>query len=199
MSGPAEQPGGPVRRPLRRDALANRDRVLAAAVTAMLRDGRLVPMATIAAEAGVGVGTLYRRYPNRESLLDALTHRSFELLVEIAREAESCPDNGLACLSWWWDQVIEQRDQLVLPLGGGPPDMSPDTLAVRAELHEVLQRLLSRGQREGSIRPDVGLRDVIVFGAMLVAPLPGATDWTTTARRQKEVHLDGLAHRQSAL
>ena len=48
---------------LRRDALANQERVLAAAVTAVLREGRQVPMATIAADAGVGVGTLYRRYP----------------------------------------------------------------------------------------------------------------------------------------
>jgi AcrR family transcriptional regulator len=45
-------------------------------------------MATIAAEAGVGVGTLYRRYPNRKALLDALTHRAFELLLEQARTAE---------------------------------------------------------------------------------------------------------------
>jgi AcrR family transcriptional regulator len=46
-------------------------------------------MAAIAAEAGLGVGTLYRRYPNREALLDALTYRSFELLLAVAREAEA--------------------------------------------------------------------------------------------------------------
>jgi AcrR family transcriptional regulator len=56
-------------RALRSDALANQERVLAAAVTAVLREGQQVPMAIIAAEAGVGIGTLYRRYPNREALL----------------------------------------------------------------------------------------------------------------------------------
>ncbi len=50
-------------RPLRRDALANQERLLAAATAVFLREGHHVPMATIAAEAGVGVGTLYRRYP----------------------------------------------------------------------------------------------------------------------------------------
>ena len=181
------------RRPLRRDALANQERVLAAAATAVLREGPQVPMATIAAEAGVGVGTLYRRYPNREALLDALTHRAFELLLQQAREAEAREETALACLSWWWDQAVDQRNQLVLPLGGGPPVTSPQTLAVQSQLHQSLQRLLERGQHDGSIRDDINTRDVVIFGAMLVAPLPGVEDWNRTARRQKEIYLDGLS------
>jgi AcrR family transcriptional regulator len=193
-SGPA-----PARRPLRRDAVANQERVLAAAVAVMLREGRQAPMATIAAEAGLGVGTLYRRYPNREALLDALTFRSFTLLLEVAQQAESREPSALMCLSWWWDRVIDQRDQLVLPLGGGPPAVGAQTLAVRSQLHESLRRLLERGQREGSIRADVGIRDVILFGAMLVTPPPGAGDWARVARRQKEIYLDGLSQsRRSA-
>jgi AcrR family transcriptional regulator len=189
----------PAQRPLRRDAVANQERVLAAAVTVMLREGRQAAMATIAAEAGLGIGTLYRRYPNREALLDALTHRSFQLLLEVAREAETRQPSALMCLSWWWDRVIDLRDQLVLPMGGGPPPMSTETLTVRSELHQSLQRLLERGQREGSIRADIGIRDVILFGAMLVMPLPGAEDWARVARRQKEIFLDGLSQsRRSA-
>jgi AcrR family transcriptional regulator len=57
-------------RSLRRDALANQEKVLTAALRVFLREGRHVPMAEIAAEAGVGVGTLYRRYPNRDALLE---------------------------------------------------------------------------------------------------------------------------------
>ena len=184
-------------RPLRRDAQANQERVLAAAVTAVLREGRHVPMTTIAADAGVGVATLYRRYPNRDALLDALTHRSFELLVTVAQAAEARDEPAIAALGWWWDRVIDERDQLVLPLGGGPPVMSAATLVVQSQLHRSLRRLLDRGQHEGSIRDDISLRDVIIFGAMLVAPLPGADDWSRTARRQKEIYLDGLraAHR----
>jgi AcrR family transcriptional regulator len=181
-------------RPLRRDARINQERVLAAAVSAMLREGRQVPMATIAAEAGLGVGTLYRRYPNREALLDALTHRSFQLLLDIAHQTEARQESTLSCLSWWWDRVLAERAQLVLPLGGAPFAMSTRTRAVRSQLHDSLRRLLTRGQREGSIRDDVTVADLIIFGAILVAPLPGAPDWDRTAQRQKEIYLDGLSH-----
>jgi AcrR family transcriptional regulator len=64
----------PRRRP-RRDAEANRERLLAAAAAAMAREGRHVQLAVIAAEAGVGVGTLYRRYADRDALMQALEER----------------------------------------------------------------------------------------------------------------------------
>ena len=182
-------------RPLRRDAVVNQERVLAAAVTAVLREGRQVPMSTIAAEAGVGVATLYRRYPNREALLAALTHRAFELLLELAVAAEHREGTALASLSWWWDHVIDQRDQLVLPLNGGPPVTSPETLSVRSHLHRILDRILERGRCEGSIRDDVSTGDVIIFGALLVTPLHPTLDWDRTARRQKAFYLDGLSPR----
>jgi len=181
--------------PLRRDALANQERVLAAAVTMMLREGRQVPMATIAAEAGVGVGTLYRRYPNREALLAELTLRAFELLTDLVQRAAAREGSALDRIGWYWDRVIEQREQLVLPLHGGPRVSAPAALAARTRLHQSLRRILQAGQREGSIRLDVDVADLIIFGAMLVAPLPGASDWDAVAARQKNIHLDGLAAR----
>ena len=62
-------------RALRSDAAANRDRLLAAATVAVKHDGEKVPMATVAAQAGVGVGTLYRHYPTRQALLSALARQ----------------------------------------------------------------------------------------------------------------------------
>ena len=179
-------------RPLRRDALANQERLLAAATAVFLREGHHVPMATIAAEAGVGVGTLYRRYPSRDALLEALTFRSFRLLVALAEEAEEREGDALARLDWYWDRVIDERDQLVLPLHGGPPVVADHVRAERARLHACLRRLLDAGCRDGSIRDDVDTSDIVLFGAMLVAPLPGASDWDAVARRQKAIHLDGL-------
>jgi AcrR family transcriptional regulator len=179
-------------RPLRRDALANQERLLAAATAVFLREGHHVPMATIAAEAGVGVGTLYRRYPSRDALLESLTLRSFRLLVALAEEAEGLEGDALARLDRYWDLVIDERDQLVLPLHGGPPVTADDVRAERARLHACLRRLLDAGRRDGSIRADVDTSDIVLFGAMLVAPLPGASDWNAVARRQKAIHLDGL-------
>jgi hypothetical protein len=125
--------------------------------------------------------------------LGALTHRAFELLLEQARAAEAREDTALASLSWWWDRMIDQRDQRVLPSGGGPPVTSTQTLAVQSQLHQSLQRLPQREQRDGSIRNDITTRDVVLFGAMLVTPLPSAEDWNRTARRHKEIYLDGLS------
>jgi AcrR family transcriptional regulator len=177
---------------MRSDALANSERVLAAAVTAVLREGHQVPMATIAAEAGVGVGTLYRRYPSRDALLEALTLRSFLLVLECAKDAGALARPGLAAVSSFLDGVISHRHELVLPLHGGPAPAAPDTLAARTAVHQALGNLLDRGRGDGSIRADATTRDVILLGAML-AQLPDNPDGSQASRRLKEIFLDGFA------
>ncbi len=178
-------------RALRRDALANRERVLAAAVTTMLRHGLQVPMATIAAEAGVGVGTLYRRYATREALLEALTERSFRLVLAVAQEAAEKGGSGLEGIGWFLDRTIDHRAQLVLPLHGGPGQLSPRAAAVRADVHSALALLLARGSADHTVRDDVTTGDVVIFGALLSQPL--STGWERLARRQKTLFLRGLA------
>lgn len=184
------EPASSARR-LRRDALANQERVLAAAVTTMLRHGQNVPMATIAAEAGVGVATLYRRYATREALLEALTERSFRMVLEVAVEAASHTGSGLEAVSWFLDRTLEHRAELVLPLHGGPTDLPAGTVSVRAAVHRALGLLLARGREDGSVRADVTPADVVVFGAMIAQPL--APGWERAARRQKALFLRGLS------
>jgi AcrR family transcriptional regulator len=84
-------------RRLRSDAAANRERILTAATIAVTRDGEKVPMATIADEAGVGIGTLYRHYPTRPALLAALTLRSFHLVLQHydVSPSSGCAPHGL--------------------------------------------------------------------------------------------------------
>lgn len=194
MRRPSEEAPRPVaERPLRRDALANQERLLAAAVTAVLRDGRQVPMATIAAEAGVGVATLYRRYPTREALLDALTERSFLLVLSAAEDAAAGEGAAIASLDQFLERTIDHRDQLVLPLHGGPSGLSARSQPIRARVHAAITRLLQRGRDDGSIGQDVTTRDVVVFGAMLAQPLSSTRGWDRTARRQKAIFLAGVA------
>lgn len=178
-------------RPLRRDALANQERVLAAAVTTMLRHGQHAPMAMIAAEAGVGVATLYRRYATREALLEALTERSFRMVLEVAVEAGSHGRSGLEAVAWFLDRTLEHRAELVLPLHGGPTDLPAGTVAVRAAVHRALGLLLARGRDDRSVRADVTPADVVVFGAMIAQPL--APGWEPAARRQTALFLRGLS------
>ena len=184
---------GSGRRRVRSDALANQERVLAAAVTAVLREGRQVPMGTIAAAAGVGIGTLYRRYPNREALLEALTLRAFRLVLECAENAENLDEPGLAALSSFLDCVISHADQLILPLHGGPIPVDTETLAARSTVHQALQRILDRGWRDGTIRADVTTRDIIVLSALLAQQLPDDRGSDHAPRRLKSFFLDGLA------
>lgn len=177
----------------RRDALANQERVLATAVAAMLRAGRHVPMATIAREADVGVGTLYRNYPNREALLAALTERSFAMVRALAEQAAQRKGPAIAALRWFLEGTIEHGDQLVLPLHGGPTALTAAARQARSEIHAAIARVLERGRQDGSIRADVTPLDIVIFGAMLVEPLANVTDWDKNARRQAGIFLSGLS------
>jgi AcrR family transcriptional regulator len=187
----AAPPGGGLER--RRDARLNRARLLDAATIAVHRSGLLVPMAEVAAEAGVGVGTLYRHFATRDVLLAALTHRSFEQVLTNALAAERRSGTTRDRLNAFLETATRQRHELTLPLHGGPPVTDPATKAVRHEVHQTIQRILEDGIADGSIRDDATARDVVIFGAMLAQPLPALPNWSQTSRRLREVYLDGLA------
>jgi hypothetical protein len=70
--------------------------------------------------------------------------------------------------------------------------LDPDTIALRAEVHDALEEVLRRGRQDGTIRPDVTAFDMIVFGALLAQPLPGLPNWKSMARRQAAIYFDGL-------
>jgi AcrR family transcriptional regulator len=180
-------------RALRRDAAANRERVLAAASVAVRREGERVPMAAIADEAGVGIGTVYRHYPTRAALLSAVAERSWNLVLDHARTAASADGPAVDAIARFLAETIAARDDLILPLHGGPVLLDTRTLALRAEIRELLEQLLTRGRRDGSIRADATATDIIITGAMLAQPLAHVSDWDRLARRQAEIYLAGLA------
>ncbi|HEX4283173.1 MAG TPA: TetR/AcrR family transcriptional regulator [Solirubrobacteraceae bacterium] len=192
MSDAPTQPSRARRRP-RSDAAANRERILAAATIAVRRDGERVPMATIADEAGVGIGTLYRHYPTRPSLLAALTKRSFNLVLQHARAAALSDEPPPAVLAQFFEQTIVARDQFVLPLHGGPVVHDEKIAALQTEIRQLLDKVLARGRCDGTIRPDVTPTDIIITGAMLAQPLPHVPDWDRLARRQAGLFIAGLA------
>jgi AcrR family transcriptional regulator len=176
----------------RSDAAVNRERILAAATIAVRRDGERVPMATIADEAGVGIGTLYRHYPTRPALLEALTLRSFHLVLQHARAAALSEQPAPAALAQFFEQTIAARNQFVLPLHGGPVIHDDNIAAVQTEIRNLLEQVLARGRRDLTIRPDATPNDIIITGAMLAQPLPTAPDWDQLARRQATIFIAGL-------
>jgi AcrR family transcriptional regulator len=184
---------GDVRRRLRRDAADNRDRVLAAAAVAVRREGVAVPMATVATDAGVGVGTVYRHFPSRDALLGALAHRSFEMVLAAARQAAAGDKSGIEAVGAFLDQTINHGADLVLPMHGGPPITDPATTQIQAEAYRILNSVLERGRRDATIRPDIKIADLILFGALLAQQLPHVENWPRAARRLAGIYLAGLA------
>ena len=176
----------------RSDAARNQQLLVRAAIAAVHREGTRVPMATIAADAGVGIGTLYRHFPTREDLLSQLTHISFEQVLVNAEAAASSAGTAAGALGLFIAAAIGQRNELVLPLHGGPPSMVPATRAVQQQVHQVIQQIIDRGRADGSIRQDVTPRDIVALGAMLAQPRPSDPGWDATCLRLLATYLAGL-------
>jgi AcrR family transcriptional regulator len=150
-------------------------------------------MATVAADAGVGVGTVYRHFPSREALLGALTHRSFQLVLDAARNAAETDQPGIEAVHDFLDRTIAHGPDLVLPLHGGPLLADQDTVAVQTEVHRRLGSLLSRGKQDGTVRHDMRTADLVIFGALMAQRLPHVPDWNRTARRLVNTYIAGMA------
>jgi AcrR family transcriptional regulator len=192
--GPKTGPATP-RRPLRKDAVANRERLLAAAVTTLLRHGSGATLSQIAEAAGVGIGTLYRRYPTREDLLKALQLRAFELVIDLVKEIEAHDLGGIDALRMFLERTVEHGSQLVMPAHGVPLSPSAEIHERRGELHGRIAAMVERGVRDGSVRLDLTMQDVVVFGSLIAVPPPGAGDWPAVAGRQIDLFLDAALGR----
>jgi AcrR family transcriptional regulator len=182
----------------RSDAARNRETLVRVATAAVHREGPRVPMATIAAEAGVGIGTLYRHFSTREELLGYLTHASFERVLANAEAAEAAEATAVGALQRFIAAAISQRNELVLPLHGGPAPTWERTQAVREQVHQVIQRIIDRGRADGTITRDVTPRDIVVFGAMLAQPRRSDPGWDATCLRLLATYLAGLGRGTSA-
>jgi AcrR family transcriptional regulator len=182
----------PASRQTRKDALRNRDRVLDAATELIRSHGEKVPMSKIAERAGVGIGTIYRHFANREELLSALVYRSFGIALANAQAAADHPGSALEGIRAFFLATLRDREQFVLPLHGGPPVFTPATRQRQADVRVALRRLIERGQADGDVRADLTPEDLIVTTSLLSRPLPGIGDWEQLAHRQIDLVIGGL-------
>ncbi|WP_229733443.1 TetR/AcrR family transcriptional regulator [Conyzicola nivalis] len=172
----------------------NAERVMAAAVRAGLAEGKNVPLAQIAADAGVGIGTLYRRYPNREALMEALQVRAYRLLIAEAEDALAAGESGLDSVDRYLRQSFEHRDQLVLPLHGAPRTEDTESAQLRDRLKVLIAAIIERGHSDGTLRPEVTGLTVVRFGAMLAQPMTSVRGWADSAAEQRAVFLRGISN-----
>ncbi len=185
MSTVASAPAG-----LRKDAARNRDKILAAARAAFDDGGVDVGVEAIAHRAGVGVGTLYRRFPTKEALIEAVVKEVLEDVLSAAETAlvhEPAADGFTEYLRAVGRLQFEHSGCLTRLWGAGPDD-------VRRQIEEVTRQLLSRAQAAGSVRTDLVYEDVIV----LFWSLRGVIEATATVSpdawlRHLDLLLDSLA------
>jgi AcrR family transcriptional regulator len=195
MPSPTRDTHGDSRRarPLRSDAVANRERVLEAAVVAIKRDGPSVPIASIAREANVGVGTLYRSYATREDLFEALEIRSLEKVHHLTNQIVASEAlTGIEAIRDFLHRTVDHGAQLFLPYHGAPWIQSDELARLARGVRADISALLHRGVVDGTVRDDVSARDVIIFGALMAQPLPSVQDWDAAARRQIAFYIRGI-------
>jgi len=180
---------------LRSDAAANRARVIEAARAAFAEHGPDITVDEIARLAGVGVGTLYRRFPTKEQLVRAiLEERVAELLTLLHTASEH--SEPLVALDRFLDAVVrvqaEDRGVLRLMAQALGPAAYPDTIE---ELYDEVWRLLRAGQRTGQIRGDVKKEDVPALLRMVnaaVSPADAPCEGLKAARRCASIVIAGL-------
>jgi AcrR family transcriptional regulator len=152
-------------KPLRADARRNRDRLLQAATAAFAAEGLSVPLDEIARRAGVGPGTLYRHFPAKEALFEAVLHDRLQRLADDARALRHAQDAGPALLGFIDRLVAEaalKRD-LADALGSAGTGMTTALGGTAAHLRGEISHLLARAQRSGAIRDDISTADLMAL------------------------------------
>ena len=159
---------GPGDRPLRRDAERNRQRVLAAAAEVFTERGLDATLDEVARAAGVGIGTVYRRFPDKESLVAALFRERIDNLVTVAENACAVADPWQAVVSFLEYAAASMAGDLGLRQLMMFATYGKDRVAyAREQMRPVITKLVERAQAAGALRPDFAATDVPLIALML--------------------------------
>ena len=193
MSTPEATAQTLITRPKRADARRNYEKVLAAAREAFAEGGESTALEEIARRAGVGIGTLYRHFPNRQALLEALYVGEVEEVCRSAAELDGA--DPWEALTGWFERFIAYigtKQALAAELLNYLDQDASLFQVCRTSLFEAGEPLLKRAQEAGVVRPDVDIAEVIQM-VVGIAKIP------TAAPGQREhilrIALDGLRYR----
>jgi AcrR family transcriptional regulator len=157
-------------RPLRKDAERNRQRILDAARELFAERGLGVTLNDIAHHAGVGVGTVYRRFPDKTQLIDGLFEQRLEEIVALLEAARGDPDPWRG-LTGFLERLLELQaaDRGLKELVLGAPGGRERVARIRAQLEPLAAELVARAQSAGRLRADVEPQDLGIVQLMLSA------------------------------
>lgn len=180
-------------RPLRADARRNRDRLLAVAADALTADAE-VPLETVAERAGVGIGTLYRHFPNRDALVEAVYRHEVEDLCDAAPDLLRADGPAVEALREWMGRFVRYaatKRGLGAALRAAVGSESPLFAETRQRILGALSTLLDACRAEGSVRADADADDVMraMWGVWLV---PDGPEWDAQVRRLLDLVVNGL-------
>ncbi|GAA1759500.1 TetR/AcrR family transcriptional regulator [Streptomonospora arabica] len=182
---------------LRADARRNREKLVATARTVIAERGTAFSLDEVARRAGVGVGTVYRRFSDREALVQAVALEDFRRVAASARAAEAEEGTGWDALRRFVgeagsDLLLAGRLSAWFVAAWDSLRADPENLRLRRSLMEVLDRMVSRAQQEGAVRRDVTGGDVALLLARVLRPLPGLSEGLDDPERHLAVVLNGL-------
>ncbi len=183
------------RRP-RADAVRNRERVLQAAKTVFSAGGPDASLEAVAREAGVGIGTLYRHFPTRQALFEAVYRREVQQLSELADAlaTEAAPAEALR--RWLRSNVefVATKKGMATALALAVDTTSELTASSVERLTRAVGLLLARAAEAGEIRSDIGPEDILrtLVGMCYMHDRPG---WQDSVLRMLDVFVDGLCAR----
>jgi AcrR family transcriptional regulator len=180
-------------RPLRADARRNRERVLVAAQVVFGEHGREAQMDDVARRAGVGVGTVYRHFPTKEALIEALAVDRFERILAVGKAALERTDPWEAFVEALWSGAeLTAADRSFTEIVGEIQGPMPLPATLQQDMNDTFGELMRRAQASGQLRADLVLDDIPMFmcgiglGARKAHPCPDA--W----KRHVSIVIDGL-------
>jgi AcrR family transcriptional regulator len=183
--------------PGRADAQRNRQRLVEAALAAFSSDGEKVALETIARDAGVGIGTLYRHFPSREALVEAVYRSELARLCSGAGELLDAlpPDDALRTWMGRYADFVRTKRGMAEALRAAIASEAITSSQTRERLTSAIQILLDAGEAAGSLRGDVRAEDVVasLAGVLLAA---GGPDQHDQAGRMLDLVMDGLRPRR---
>jgi len=182
----------PARRKPRADAERNRVRILEVAKEAFTRSGANASLDDIAKQAGVGPGTLYRHFPTRDALLEAVYQTEVERLAAAEGEFTRTMPPIEALRAWmllFVDYIATKK--IIAPalnaLVGGPSEVVEASLG---QIHKAIRALVKRAIKSGDIRRDIGAVDLLK-ALVGVAFMSASPDWQQSARRLVDILITG--------